>query len=520
MVRAAATQNPVARARVTLASDAFNVPRVAITGPDGRYTFERLPAGSYTVHASASGYAAQYHRQRPTGAPASVRISDAQRVAQIDVDLPAAGVIVGRLLDEDQRPFVGASVDALVSRIDNQQPTLVSMAKAVTDDRGEFRLAGLPAGEYYVSAFDPAFAEAGDDTGPLRYTATYYPGVVVLEEARPVSVAPGSEPKAPLVFALKIVRPARVRGIIATEDRRQLLSGAVVMAPVRGEGLSAVASDDVRIEPDGRFAFRNVAPGRYQIFARAQTEPQGVALFATYRLLIDGRDLENVELSLRPGAIVRGAVAFEARQARAPRGFAGLRVRTPFPDGSLFGDAHTGDVATDGRFSIRGVMAGRHYVRVEGLQHPWVLKEVRWRGEDVTDRAIDVDAKGVIDDVRITLTDIANDVSGTVRDGRGRPVHEALVLIVAVAPQLWARASRRLAVVRTDSDGRYQVRGLPAGEYRVLASIELDESHAYRGEVLRALSEQGQPLTLGAPQAHVVDLELTSLATLKRTSGY
>ena len=517
-VRGAGTQTAVARARVTLTSDALGAPRVVVTGGDGRYTFEKLPAGAYTVHASASGYAAQYHGQRPAGSPTPLRLNDAQRLSEIDIELPPAGVIVGRILDEDQRPFVGASVDALTRRTEKNQPTLVSVAHAVTDDRGEFRLAGLPAGQYYVSAFDPAFADVGDDTGPLRYTATYYPGVVFVEEARRVPVSPGSEPREPVVFALKIVRPARVSGLIATGDRKQLVGGAVIMAPVGGEGLPSTPSDDVRIEPGGRFTFRNVPPGWYQIFARAQTEPQGVALFATYRLVVNGRDIDNLDLLLQRGAWVEGTVDYDTQREQR-RGLSGLRVRAPSADGSIFGDALTGDVGPDGRFQIRGVMPGRHYISVEGLPHPWVLKEVRWRGEDITDRALDVDAQQRLEDVRVTVTDVASEVNGTVRDSRGRPVPEALVVIIPEAAQFWTRASRRFSLARTDAAGHYRVRGLPAGDYRAVASVELDESDVHRRDLLQAISEHGQPLTLDAPRVHALDLGLTPLAAPTRTSG-
>ena len=134
-----------------------------------------------------------------------------------------------------------------------------------------------------------------------------------------------------------------------------------------GSPLSAIPSDDVRIEPDGRFLFRNVAPGSYQIIARGQTESQGVALFATYRVMVDGRDVEDLTLPLVPGGVVRGSLAFDG-QTRSPRGFTGLRIKARSDDGATFGDALAAPVDADGRFTIRGVMAGRHHLTVEGVE--------------------------------------------------------------------------------------------------------------------------------------------------------
>ncbi|HXG56271.1 MAG TPA: carboxypeptidase-like regulatory domain-containing protein [Vicinamibacterales bacterium] len=509
---------PLPRARVILTTETLPEPRVTIAGQDGSYRFEKLPPGNYGILATASNYAPQLYAQRRTTAPPPIVLADAQQLTGIDVDLPPAGVIIGQVLDEDQRPFVGASVDALASRMDNNQSTLVTMATATTDDRGEFRLTGLPEGQYYVSAFDPAFSDVGDETGPLRYAATYYPGVVLVEQATRVSVRPGVASDLKINFTLKIIRPARVAGLIATPDKKQLMSGAVIMTAVHGEGLATVPSQDVQINPDGTFVFRNVAPGLYQIRARAEVDPEGIALFATYRTLVNGRDISNVDLVLLPGATIAGTVSFEPVQNPKPVTFAGLRVRAPFADGSNFGDVLTGDVTLEGTYRIRGLMSGIHYMTVQGLEGPWVLKEILSRGQDITDVQLDVENKQVIEDIRIVLTDAANDVSGTVRDARGRPVPESLVVLLPLAPNFWTPTSRRFALRYADEQGRYRVRGLPAGEYRAIASVELDESEIYRKELLTEFFERGTPFTLAERQTRTLDLTLTSLAKLKRTS--
>lgn len=534
------TPAPLPRARVILMQDPPSVapsvppsappseptpeptpePRVTISGPDGSYKFERLPAGNYTVYATGSKFAPRLYAERRNSAPPPITLADNQQVTGIDIELPPAGVIVGQVLDEDQRPFVGATVDALSSRMENGRATFVSVATTTSDDRGEFRLAGLPDGQFYVSAFDPAFVNVGDETGPLRYTATYYPGVAFVEQATRVSVTAGVEPTGKIVFALKIVRPAQVSGRIVSEDKRQLTAGAVIMSPIHSEGLATVPSNDVSINPDGTFVFRNVAPGRYQIRARAETDPEGVALFGAYVTEVSGRDLRSVELTLVPGATVEGALSFEASETPKPLTFAGLRVRAPFADGSSLGDVLTGDVTVAGTYRIRGVMSGTHQFAVEGLQAPWVIKQILWRGRNITDTPIDVEAREALDDVRIVLTDVANDISGVVLDARGRPAPEALVVVIPVVPAFRVRTSRRFALRYADGQGRYRVRGLPAGDYRAVASLELDESEVYRKELLEEFFDRGAPLMLAEHQARTLDLRLTSLSKskLKRTS--
>jgi len=509
-VVSSADRAPLARARVVLTSPALTEPRVTLSGANGTYQFQYLPAGSYALSATRSGYTPQDGQRRVAAAP--VPLGDGQRLTGVDIALAPAGVIVGRVLDEDDNPFAGAAIDALISRTAGSQATLVSVATARSDDRGEFRLTGLAAGQYYVSAFDPAFSGVGDETGPLRYTPTYYPGVAVVEQAARVGVTPGVEP-ARIVFKLRIIRPSKIGGVIGAEGRRPLLSGAVILDPVRGEWLNAVPTQDVVILPDGTFAFRNVPPGTYQIRARGQVDPKGSSLFATYKVRVDGLDISNVELILQPGASVAGHVTFDAvRQAR-PTALGGLRVRAPFADGSSFGDTLTGEVLADGSFAIRGLMSGSHILAVEGLQYPWVLKSVTYRGQDITDIGLDVSGRQQrFEEVHLAITDVASEVSGVVRDAAGAAVPDATVLILPLADQFWTRTSRRLGVLRTDAGGRYRMRGLPAGEYRVVASLEMDESEAYRPGLLRNFREVGAALSLKSLEERVLDLALTSTA--------
>jgi hypothetical protein len=510
------TRKPIARARVTVSAPALPESRVAITAADGRFDFGALPPGDYSLAVSRTGFAPQQFGARRGSPPAAIPLQAGQRVTTVEVALEPAGVIVGQILDEDRQPFAGARIDALISRLENDQATLVSLATTRSDDRGEFRLTGLPAGQYFVSAFDPAFENVGDETGTLTYTPTYYPGTPDPERATRVPVEPGVEPATKVVFGLKIIRPARVSGQIVTTDRRVLISGAVIMSPTLGEGLTPVPARDVVILPDGTFSFRNVPAGHYQIRARGEVEPGGTALFAMFSIAVEGRDVEGITLRLAPGASMEGSVAVEGSSAPRPP-LAGARVRAPFADGSSFGDALTGDIGEDGSYRIRGLMPGSHLITIEGLPYPWVLKQVGYRGQDITDIAFDVESGQMMRDVRLTIANEATEVSGVVRDGNGRAAAGALVLILSPSQQFWSRMSRRYGVQRAGADGRYRIRGLPPGEYRALATADIDESEATKRDLLRELATQAVPLTLRARERRTLDLTLVSLAAAHRT---
>jgi hypothetical protein len=310
----------------------------------------------------------------------------------------------------------------------------------------------------------------------------------------------------------------RVSGTIASPDGHPLVSGVVILAPSGNAEPGSVPVGDALIFPDGSFIFKDVPPGIYQIRARAQARGD-LFLFAAYGVSVSNRDLSGVRLTLLPGATISGKLDVEATRAPRPRTLAGVRVRSPFADGSSFGDALTGESARDGSFTIRGVMAGRHVITLEGLPDPWVLKAITYRGRDITDEGLETDSAQTFREVRIAITDVATEVSGVVRDDAGTVAPDATVLLIPVAKQFQMRYNRRCGRATTDASGHYRYRGLPAGDYRVAAAVGLDERDAYRSDVLRQLSEAGVPVTLAGAGSRAIDLRLTPVTPASRTAS-
>jgi protocatechuate 3,4-dioxygenase beta subunit len=509
LVKNAADDAPISRARVIAISPGLPEPRVVISGADGRYTIADLPAGAYTITATHTGFAAYSYGQgrSVTGMPVSV--TTGQQVGNIDLPLMASGVIVGRILDEDGAPFAGATVDALINRFQGGNDMLFSVASAQTDDRGEFRLFGLAPGNYYVSAGDPAFASVSTPKGVQHYTPTYYPGTTQADQARPVGVGAGDPPR--VEFRLQLVPPARITGRLATFNSRPLLNGAIILTPLEGEGVPMVAPEDPALFPDGRFTFTGVAPGRYLIRARGQTDPASAALFAVYSIDVFGEDVSDVQMTLRPGAILDGLVLVESAGGARPD-LTSLRVRAPFTDGNAFGDSLTGTVQVNGSFTLRGVMKGEHQIVVDGLDPPWVVKTIRFRGSDITDLQLAVEERDQLRDVRIVVTDRSSAVSGVVENQRKLPAPNVGVLVCSKVPVFWMRTSRRVRVTFTDQNGRWRIDGLPPGDYFAVASPLIDEADLGRRDRLQALQAMGTPFRVDSDIAKpTLTLPLSSL---------
>lgn len=514
VVTSAADGTPIARARVVAQSGEVEA-HVALTDAGGKYALAQLPAGSYTLTVTRTGYAAFTYRQ---GRRAAVEIAANQPGRTIDVALERGGHIAGRILDEDGTPFAGAIVDASVARFQDGRDELVPVASGRSDDRGEFRLYGLPAGAYFVSAADPAFRSVAAPAGARRYSPTFHPGVAAPDQAKPVMVTGAGE--GPRVeFRLQLVPPARVSGQLVPFNARELLSAAIVMTAAGGGGAPPLASEDPSILPNGHFTFGHVPPGRYQIRARGQTDAGGPALFAVFSIDVLGSDIQGLRLPLRPGATIDGTLAVQSRHDTRPPPLTTLRVRMPAIDGSSFGDALTGTVQPDGSFALRGVMKGAHQIAVDGLQPPWSVREIRYRGTNVTDRVIEVDEEEQLRGVRITVDDLWSTVSGVVQDRHNRPVPHAGVLLYSPVPLHWLRTSRRMRVAYTDERGHFSIGGMPAGEYLAIASMSIDEGDLGRRDHLDALRAFATPVRLASDDSRAsVTLQLAAAVAPSRSA--
>ena len=111
-------------------------------------------AGSYRVsrESSASSTRGSVSGARPTLARELRSRRRDTRSAEITMSRPAA--IAGRLFDENGDPVEGVTLRAQQVRFVDGRRRLVDLSGAAsrTDDQGRFRIFGLEAGEYFVSA--------------------------------------------------------------------------------------------------------------------------------------------------------------------------------------------------------------------------------------------------------------------------------------------------------------------------------------------------------------------------------
>lgn len=319
-VTRADTGEPLRRAHVRMddwtSGDSMG-PAATMTDAEGRYELTELPAGRYQLKASRGGYVeVAYGQRRPFERGRPLELAEGAVLQNIDFALPPGGLVTGRVVDEAGEAVANVSVSLARHQYIDGARRLVDQDGRYTDDRGEFRIFGVPPGDYVIVA---KFHET--DLGSrdrMRYVPTYYPGSPHASAAQRITVGVGQEVPG-IIIALVRATTATIRGVVrgsgdASAGPFTFVSAREIGGPqAYGHMAMAVTAGD------GSFTIAGLLPGTYLVEARSMTESE----LASREVVIDGSDVGGVVVLLSKGATARGRI--RSTRATLRRGFARLR---------------------------------------------------------------------------------------------------------------------------------------------------------------------------------------------------
>jgi Carboxypeptidase regulatory-like domain len=550
------------RVRVSVTSADRETNLAVITDDSGTFSFDRLPAGRYSLQAIKAGFVTtSYGATRPMRPGTPIVLTDGQRATGLTLRMPRGAVITGTIVDQNGEPAVGVGVAAIRRTIVNGAPQLGFPTRRVdTDDRGAFRLYELAAGDYVIAATPASTVVAGESirltteadvreafaelrstapSGPraasegsaptIGYAAVFFPGTASSTQAGIVTVS-ASQERTGVDFQLQLVPTAKVEGTVLMPDGQPLKSGLLNLTKTEQSipGLSlADAFRRAQTDAEGHFSFAGVPPGQYALVSRAgQPAPApGPAaavpgpldmrtppLWASSDVSVEGQNISGLTLTLQQGLSVSGRVVVEPGTLPPP---ALNRVRISMAavlnpgEMTLGSSAATADA--NGQFSIEGVTPGR-YKLMASLpgQRPdapgWVAKSAILDGQDTLD--FPATLRRSLEGAVITLTDKSTELSGLVKDASEQVAPEYFVIVFPADRQLWTQQSRRVQSVRPSANGRYQVRNLPPGDYLLVALVDVEQGEWQDPSFLQRMAPNGIKVTLGEGEKKTQDIKV------------
>jgi protocatechuate 3,4-dioxygenase beta subunit len=503
---------------VVRASSAFplgsaDAPRLeAVTGPDGQYEISGIQPGEYRVFVSPDDFCAT-HLSRPFGAagaegatlPVPVVLAAGERREHVDVALPRARAIEGRVVDEFGEPMADISVQAQLS------PGSGGSGRQVqTDERGLFRVFHLSPGRYRICAqpldrMPPRERVTANDT---RYVRTCVPAA-----GGPLDgIEVASRDVGGIEIQLRRSGAYTLSGQVLTQAGDVARDAHVAVSRVEAGGAAVGVQAETT---DGTFVARGVTSGEYRIEARTggRGRPdEGEAGLAI--VTVDGSDVSGVVVATSSGATVSGRVVIDGGELPAAAARR-LTVVLTYPGGEpreprIVGASTRATVAEDFTFTLNHVF-NRHFVGLTGLPDGWIVGSVMFKGEDITARYVALPTAREPDALRITITDRTAELHVRVVDAGGAAA--AGTAVVLPADPAMRLGGARLYGRRRLPSGAVDFGYFPPGDYLVVALPEQALATLFRDRAagFDALAKIAQKITLGAKEVRTVDVVVTSL---------
>ncbi len=453
------TREPIKKVSVMLNGMAS---LTAVTDASGHFAFKDLAAGQYMLAAAQSRDYPGSISRIDFAARQTIKLSADEQNTGVTLSLVPAASIAGRVVDEEGSPLANCGVLAMQF----QTSVLVARGSTSTNEKGEYRMATLPAGKYYVQAqcrqstqMPHAFIRRGEQADvPLQvYPMLLYPGTRETQGATRITAAPGTQVSG-IDFRMSPVSGLSLRGRVVFPD------GDLAARPIQLMLESSVPSQRVssrmsaRVDPQtGEFRFQRVLPGSYQL--TAITMGEGHPYYGQLAVEVGATQPEPVSLTLAATPSLSGVITLD-NDLKVP--FESMRVMLNSVDGMQYGMPSNSQVQKDGTFLLTGFFPGRWRLFVNG--GPGYIKSIALNEQRVSGPILDL-PQGVAGPLKVVLSNSYAQLDGTLSDAPSEtgPVWGLLWPVDAGMQNSGLERSARV------DGGHFATAGIVPGQYRACA---------------------------------------------------
>ena len=493
---------------------------VGTSDANGKFVIEGVSPGSYTLQADRPGYMQAKYRSTSGGI---IAVDSGQSLKDIRVAMTPQGVIAGRVVDEDGDPMTNVRVDLERWGYRRGARSLVGFSQKETDDRGEFRIAGLPAGRYLLTAqiWQPAIDSVGKSTE--TYVTTFYPSAIDMTQSTPIAVSAGSE-VTDIEVRLRKVRVFHVAGKIVEGQGAAVNNLGIQLVPAANGPRTPAYWDHFAIANNGKFDFSNVMPGEYVVvFAESvvfgtvdQSEKASRKLYARFPVTVSDANIADLVVPFHPGASLTGHVEIEgsAQSPGKPPKFPSVRLEAE----NESTNPYTANTAADGSLDFHDVAPHRYRISLDGAGDGDYLKSARFGDHDVTNAVLDLTESPTSGTLNVLVSPNAGDISGSVTNEMDEPVFDAVVTLGPLSSEE-ALETRFFRETRSGSDGQFSIKNLPPGDYRVVAWEEIEDDLVQDPEFRARFDDKSIRVKIEEKSHETTSLKLVSHASIEAESA-
>ena len=464
IVQNSVTGEPVVHALVQIGGESR---QGVFTDSGGRFEFEQLRAGM-TLMASARKPGFLSPNEVDPNAPVPL-VNTGPDAAPVILKLIPEAVVFGRAQKLDGEPIGYLTVQLFYFQIADGRRKVLPMNSAQTNEEGEFRIAGLKPGTYYLQA-GPRYAPTwiggpGQRAREAAYRPVFYPGVPDLSSAAPLQVAPGQQIEADL--SLNPDPIFRVSGTVVGLPPSSGVEDVWPRVTVLPRDSRSIAIP-VQAEPGNDFLAK-VPAGSYIVRADIDTPhgPYGGDLPVTVQ-----SDVSGLNLMVAPAPEVRVEVSVQSTRGNDnPVNRAQNQVNVHF----IGQDLKSPTVETafiEGR--VRGLEPGVYAVEITPMNGNLYVDSAQSGGVDLLRDNLMV-GPGTAP-IRVALRDDGGTLAGNiVSDG-----HAASGTVLMIPD----RAPKQIKIAVAGNNGQFRSPKLAPGDYTVVAFDRVTDIEYANPEVL------------------------------------
>ena len=481
---------PLANALVGIRTYGFGgANRTTTTDNEGKFQVNGLEPVAYLVSASYPAYVS-VPRDPDVNPIGYYRIGDSIRL-----EMMKGGVITGTVTKSTGEPVVVVLVRAYMVRDSKGQPAryVAPFREQTTDDRGVYRIYGLPPGTYVVSA-------GGGNRSPYNVNAfetdapTYAPAST-RDTATEIYVSPGQE-TANVDIRYRGEPGHAVSGSAAGNISTDQPMGFSITLSSIFNGASQASYSTFQPPNSHGFSFYGVADGDYDVIAQSFLPGGEWIISEPRRIKVKGADITGVELTAAPLGSISGHVVLE--ESKAPEC---KDKRRPLFEETLVTPWHNEkNVPKDqpqfvwglgsptlpnkqGDFTLRSLTPGQYRFNARPMAKYWYLKSISWppptttpakapasnRPADAARNWTTLKAGDRFSGLTITIAEGAASLRGHIDLAEGQKLPSRLFIYLVPAERERADDILRYFASLASADGSFALDNLPPGRYWVIA---------------------------------------------------